>query len=175
MSLAFQEMQDMTVLMVYHFNAMRLPAISYLLTYSPSSERNEFDVSACEEIIQEKFPEVKIALPKTAADQLHMEARIFQEEKHFIKNKFNILEPLDGKFLDSKLIDLLFVPLLAFNLQGYRVGYGKGYYDLYLAGCRSDAIKIGFSFFDPLESIGDINQFDVPLNFCITPTRIYEF
>ena len=72
-------------------------------------------------------------------------------------------------------IDLVFVPLLAFDEKGYRIGYGKGFYDKYLADCRNDCIKAGFCYFDPLASIDDSNEFDVPLNLCITPQNVYVF
>ena len=104
-----------------------------------------------------------------------MDAYLIEENKLFIKNKFNILEPLDGEIIQPQLLDIIFVPLIAFDNKGYRVGYGKGFYDRYLPGCRKDAVKMGFSFFDAVDKIDDINEFDVPLNLCITPTYIYEF
>ena len=104
-----------------------------------------------------------------------MEAVLVEKDGLFIKNRFNILEPIGGATVQPKQLDLIFVPLLAFDVRGYRVGYGKGYYDRYLTQCRTDAIKVGFSFFDAIEYIEDIDEFDVPLNFCITPHRIYEF
>jgi 5-formyltetrahydrofolate cyclo-ligase len=67
------------------------------------------------------------------------------------------------------------VPLLAYDLKGNRVGYGKGYYDRFLAECRPDALKIGFSYFEPEEQINDTEDFDIPLNYCVTPHRCYEF
>ena len=95
--------------------------------------------------------------------------------KLFIKNRFNILEPLNGDVIPPEMLDLIFVPLLAFDRKGFRVGYGRGFYDRYLPACRRDVVKVGFSFFDPVDKIDDINEFDVPLNLCITPTCIYEF
>jgi 5-formyltetrahydrofolate cyclo-ligase len=70
---------------------------------------------------------------------------------------------------------MAFVPLVAFDRKGFRIGYGKGYYDRYLKRCRPSIPMIGFSFFDPVERIRDINEFDVPLSLCITPSGIYEF
>jgi 5-formyltetrahydrofolate cyclo-ligase len=67
------------------------------------------------------------------------------------------------------------VPLVIVDSGGNRIGYGKGFYDRYLSSCRTETVKIGFSFFEPVGLIKDINQFDVPLNLCITPLRIYEF
>ena len=72
------------------------------------------------------------------------------------------------------MIDMVFVPLLIFDKQGYRVGYGKGFYDKYLAQCRVDCLKVGFSYFEPIEIEGT-REFDVPLNLCITPNSIYVF
>ena len=72
-------------------------------------------------------------------------------------------------------VDLVLVPLLAFDTEGFRVGYGKGFYDRYLANCRADVVTIGFSYFGPVDKITDTGQFDVPLTYCITPQHTYEF
>jgi 5-formyltetrahydrofolate cyclo-ligase len=106
---------------------------------------------------------------------LDMEAGLVEREGLFIKNRFNILEPISGAIIQPGQLDVIFVPLVAFDTRGYRVGYGKGYYDKYLSRCRPDTVKVGFSYFDAVEYIEDIDDFDVPLNFCITPQRIYEF
>ena len=87
----------------------------------------------------------------------------------------NIYEPDKGDPVLANEIDIIFVPLLAFEDNGYRVGYGKGFYDIYLAECREDCIKAGFCYFDPLDSIDDLDEFDVPLNLCITPKNVYVF
>jgi 5-formyltetrahydrofolate cyclo-ligase len=104
-----------------------------------------------------------------------MEAHVLEEHGLFAKNKYNILEPIGNYVLQPDQVDLVFVPLLAFDRLGYRVGYGKGYYDRYLRRCRKDVITIGFSYFEPIDTIRDIDQFDVPLKYCITPSRLYEF
>jgi 5-formyltetrahydrofolate cyclo-ligase len=65
--------------------------------------------------------------------------------------------------------------LLAFDTRGYRVGYGKGYYDRFLTECRPDVIKVGLSFFEPEKQIDDINRFDIPLNYCVTPQQVFQF
>ena len=51
----------------------------------------------------------------------------------------------------------------------------KGFYDKYLKGCRKDCIKAGFSYFEPVDSISDRHDFDVPLDLCITPQNVYVF
>ena len=70
---------------------------------------------------------------------------------------------------------MVFVPLLAFDKKGHRVGYGKGFYDKFLSECKPDAIKIGLSFFEPEELITDVFESDVKLDYCVTPNSIHAF
>lgn len=106
-----------------------------------------------------------------------------QKMTHFVltdntvikKNKYNIPEPVDGIEVPSNKIDVVVVPLLAFDKKGHRVGYGKGFYDDFLKQCKPDVIKIGLSFFEPEELITDIFEGDVKLDFCITPDIVYPF
>ena len=170
-----EELTYKTALIAGKFDTLNYSPINYLLSYYPLRERNEFDVSICEKSVKEKFPAAQIAWPKMILNTSEMEAHLTDSNKLFIKNKFNILEPLDGDVVSPTMFDMVFVPQIAFNRKGYRVGYGRGFYDRYLVDCRTDVVKIGFSFFDPVDEIDDINDFDVPLNLCITPTCIYEF
>ena len=91
------------------------------------------------------------------------------------KNTYNIPEPEDGIEIDNDLIDVVFVPLLAYDQEGNRVGYGQGFYDRFLSKCRPSAKKIGLSFFDPVESISDVHPKDIRLDYCITPKGIHTF
>ncbi|MCY7293223.1 MAG: 5-formyltetrahydrofolate cyclo-ligase, partial [Ferruginibacter sp.] len=97
-----------------------------------------------------------------------------KEDTFFELNEYDIEEPIDGEEILPTAIELMMVPLLSFNTDGYRVGYGKGFYDKLIESCSPKLIKIGFSFFDA-EVIDDINKLDEKLNFCITPERIFEF
>jgi len=90
-------------------------------------------------------------------------------------NAYNIPEP------STKLppvpptdLDVIFIPLLQADTRGNRLGYGKGFYDRYLAFCRPDVIKIGLNFFEPIPSI-PAEKTDIPLDYLITPNRVYEF
>lgn len=91
------------------------------------------------------------------------------------KNHYNIPEPMDGIEIPSQKIELVFVPLLAFDIQGHRVGYGKGFYDKFLAECKPETIKIGLSFFEAETKIEGIFEADIPLDYCITPKQVYKF
>lgn len=89
--------------------------------------------------------------------------------------KFNVPEPKSSEEFNPKEIEVMFVPLLVCDQNGNRVGYGAGYYDEFLKECRSDLLKIGISFFEPISSIEDINSMDVPLDYCVTPVGIVSF
>jgi 5-formyltetrahydrofolate cyclo-ligase len=91
------------------------------------------------------------------------------------KNEYNIPEPIDGIEVPSHKMEVVFIPLLAYDTYGNRVGYGKGFYDKFLAECNPNTIKIGLSFFEPEELISDVNATDIQVNYCITPNRIIKF
>ena len=90
---------------------------------------------------------------------------------------WGILEPMEETSvrLNPTDIDVIFIPLLAVDTQGHRVGYGKGFYDRFLAQAKPDVIKIGLSLNEPIEPIEDLNTFDVALDFAITPLSTYRF
>ncbi|PKV48507.1 5-formyltetrahydrofolate cyclo-ligase [Aquimarina sp. MAR_2010_214] len=88
-------------------------------------------------------------------------------------NSWGIPEPVDGIPIPEDKIEVVFVPLLAFDQKGNRVGYGKGFYDKFLAKCNPNTLKIGLSFFSAEEEIENVTITDVSLDFCVTPTEIY--
>lgn len=89
-------------------------------------------------------------------------------------SKWGIPEPKANpeKLVKSQDLQIMFIPLLVFNQQGHRVGYGKGFYDQYLAQCNPDLIKIGLSLFDEPSEIDDVEETDVALNIVITPSSV---
>ena len=90
-------------------------------------------------------------------------------------NHWNIPEPVDGIPIENSKIDVIFVPLLCFDTQGHRVGYGKGFYDNFLSNCNPETITIGLSLFEAEDNIEDIYKGDILLNYCVTPQKIYQF
>ena len=162
-------------LLLIHFQTLRLPFLDYVLSFYPIEQNNEVNTFLITDYLHFKNPNLKICYPKTNLKDCTMQAIICNADSIFEANEFNIPEPLDTEVANPESIDLVIAPLLVFDLRGYRVGYGKGFFDRYLKECREDCIKVGFSYFDPLDSIDDANDFDVPLDFCITPQRTYVF
>jgi 5-formyltetrahydrofolate cyclo-ligase len=90
-------------------------------------------------------------------------------------NEIGIPEPNHGKIIKTEQFDYVFVPLLAFDNSGQRVGYGKGFYDRFLKKCSAHCQFVGLSLFDESVEISDVNRNDVKLDYCITPNKIIRF
>ena len=88
--------------------------------------------------------------------------------------RLGIPEPVSGIAILPEILDVVFVPLLAYDEKGHRIGYGKGFYDRFLKKCRPDTIFVGLSFFGPEPQI-DFEATDVPLHYCVTPEGILDF
>jgi 5-formyltetrahydrofolate cyclo-ligase len=89
------------------------------------------------------------------------------------KNSFDILEP-ENAFPFKSEPDMVLVPLVIVDKKGNRIGYGQGYYDRYLASLKNSVLKIGLSLEEPVEEI-IAEHFDVPVNYCVTPSEVYKF
>ncbi len=73
----------------------------------------------------------KVLIPKTYPKG-RMEFVVYDPQQ-LVKTSFGLLEPQgDLEVVDAYQIDLIHVPGLAFTTEGYRIGYGGGYYDRYL-------------------------------------------
>lgn len=104
-----------------------------------------------------------------------MDSVVLQDQALFAENQYGIEEPQGDDIVPPQAIDLIISPLLAFDLRGYRVGYGKGYYDRYFAACSPAMQKVGLSLFEPVEVISDTDPYDVPLDRVITAEATYTF
>lgn len=123
--------------------------------------------------LRHMIPGLTIAYPRITSRE-DMEAVIIHEDTVYDTNTWGITEPRGEQILPASAIDLVFAPLLVFDQKGYRLGYGKGYYDRFLSNC-TDAAIIGFSYFEPIREIADTHEFDLPLTIGITPDKLYEF
>jgi 5-formyltetrahydrofolate cyclo-ligase len=149
-----------------------LTSIRTIHVFLPIAEKKEPDTFLFIEWLALNHPGIKIIVPRADFDTALMMNYVYQGRDGLVKNLYNILEPEKGN-LHTGDIDLVLVPMLAFDFAGYRVGYGKGFYDRFLQGINT--LKVGLSFFGPVESIEDVNEHDVRLDMCITPGRIFRF
>ena len=135
-------------------------------------DQKEIDTTLIITLLQGKDKE--IVVPKIL-DSERLHHFLLTDQTHFKKNQWGIPEPVSGIEIDPKKLDVVFIPLLAFDKKGHRVGYGKGYYDRFLASCKPNCIKIGLSFFEQEQDLFSIDPTDVPLDYCVTPGKVYDF
>lgn len=155
------------------FSTVDLTRVNVLHCYLPIESKREPDTWLIINKIKKEFPGIRISIPKVKGDK--MENIYFEEFQQLKKVRWDILEPKQGSLTASEKVDLVIVPLLAFDQQGHRVGYGKGFYDRFLKECRPDCQKVGLSMFDPENQPIETNEHDVLLSLCITPTKEYRF
>lgn len=116
-----------------------------------------------------------IIIPRTDVAHNSLTNILLTDNTILRKNKWGIPEPVDGIEIPASSMQVVFIPLLAFDKLGNRVGYGKGYYDKFLAECSNDVVKIGLSFFEAEPAVEDLYSSDIPLDYCITPNTSYRF
>jgi 5-formyltetrahydrofolate cyclo-ligase len=158
----------------FSFPGFHLSSHRYLHLYLPIIGKKEIDTTLILKGLTENFPDIKIALSKSDFTNYSMQFFECTKETVLIENVYGIPEPDGGILIKPAQLDLVLVPLLLTDEAGNRIGYGKGFYDRFLAQCRPDCIKIGLSFEKPVPKIIP-DEFDVPLDFCITPEKIFDF
>jgi 5-formyltetrahydrofolate cyclo-ligase len=175
LALTVREINTAQDLILINFQQLPLPFIQIVHAYLPISENNEPDPQPLTDWLQFTNPGMQLAHPVSSTTDISMRHFICNEHTSYKIGHYRVPEPLDGIEIAPHLIDLALIPLLAFDLNGNRVGYGKGYYDRFLSQCRPEMLKIGLSFFSPVDSIEDADFFDKKLDFCITPDCVYAF
>ena len=159
------------------FEYFKIEKIGAIHCYLPLKKKQEIGTFQIIHTIQEQLPQTNVIVPRVVPNSNELEHYLWKPDIKLDLNKWGILEPnpeANNLFPISE-IELVIVPLLAYDTKGNRVGYGKGYYDQFLKKCKPNTIKVGLSFFEPVEEIIDTEPFDIPLNYCITPKKIWGF
>jgi len=155
------------------FTSFDLDAVTTFHCFVSIAKFNEVDTSSIFSTIWKQFPAVRTAAPRIVPARGVMRNLLYTANSELLENPWGIREPASGDAVEPIEIDMVLVPGLAFDQHGHRVGYGRGYYDRFLNNCRADCIKIGLSFFDPVDEIRDVHAGDVRLDFCITPGSVF--
>lgn len=167
-----EAIQTLSKQLLTQFSRLNFNGVKVLHIFLPIQEKNEPDTFLLIEWLREQHPDIKIIVPKSDFSTFLMTHHVLGDHKELQKNAFNILEPQQGEEHKGD-IDMVILPLLAFDSRGYRAGYGKGFYDRFLQ-CM-DTLKVGLSFFEVSEDIEDVNEHDLKLDLCITPGKLYDF
>lgn len=135
--------------------------------------KKEVDTYRIIDLIRNFNSEIDIVVPKTLKNG-HLENYLLNDNCVIETNKWGIPEPINGDLADEASIDLVLVPLIISDKHGDRIGYGKGFYDRFLAKIPN-AKKIGLSLLPNLDKIEFVEASDIKLDACITPSQVYHF
>ena len=154
-------------------NCLKLPIwhLEYYHIYLPIKAKAEIDTTLILTLLQGK--DKQVILPRIKGSEL--EHILLTDITKLKINGLGIPEPEKGIKISPEQIDVIFLPLLAWDKSGNRLGYGKGFYDNFLSLCKKNTIKVGRSFFDPVEMIIDIRSEDIQMDFCVNPEGIKKF
>ena len=143
----------------------------YIHLFLPIEGKAEIDTTLILALLQGR--DKQVVLPKVNGNSLqHI---LLTDSTKLRKNQWGILEPEQGIEVPVRQLDVVFIPLLAWDKKGQRVGYGKGFYDSFLADCKPAVIKIGLSLFEGINEIEGTRPEDVQMDYCVHPEGITAF
>lgn len=159
-------------LLLTQFKTLDLSETNSIHIFLPIVKKREPDTFLMIDWLQENHPQIQIVVSRANFEDHSMSHHPFSKAD-LKENAYHIPEPQTTTLFKGK-IDVVLVPLLAFDGRGYRVGYGKGFYDRFLSGIETK--KVGISLFEALsEDISDVHDDDIRLDLCITPKQIYNW
>lgn len=171
-ALADDEFLILNQLLLAQFKNLDFSEINSIHVFLPIVKKREPDTFLMIDWLQENHPNIHIVVSRANFEDHSMSHHPFSRED-LKENSYHIPEPQTTNVFNGQL-DVVLVPLLAFDKNGYRVGYGKGFYDRFLSGIETK--KVGVSLFEvTTEDISDVHEDDIRLDLCITPKQIYSF
>ena len=118
----------------------------------------------------------KLAFPLIEKNAETLIFKTTSSDKSFKLGKFNIPEPTNN---NKEIIpQLFFVPCLGFDLKGYRIGYGGGFYDKTFEKLKKLKLlfyTVGFAYDEQKQNKLPIEKFDYKLDFVLTEKQLYTF
>lgn len=172
-ALSEAQIEDMSLTIANQLLTLPIWEFEFYHLFLSIVERKEVNTDYILNILSGK--DKHIVISKSDFATLNMSHYLLTDSTTIKKNKWHIPEPVNGIPITPEQLDVVFIPLLAFDTSGHRVGYGKAFYDIFLAKCKPETLKIGLSFFEASEDISDVLESDVKLDYCVTPNKIYTF
>jgi 5-formyltetrahydrofolate cyclo-ligase len=146
------------------------PNIKHVHLFLPIGKLNEVDTFP----LLKKLQAAGFLVYTSVLDGGMLKTVVLPEDVALVEDKWGIPVPQSPVFADDGQIQLVLVPLLIFDIEGNRIGYGKGYYDSFLSRLSKNVLKLGLGFFSAVESIYP-EAHDIPLDACFTPDKDYNF
>jgi len=148
------------------------PSLDHFHLFFPIRKFQEIDTYLIRDFLERRH---KVIYTSYVSQTLNrMETVLLENQDEFVEDRFGIPIPKNLKPIGLEKIQVVFIPLLAVDQAGNRIGYGKGLYDQFLAVLNPEVLKVGLSIFGPIPALPK-ESFDIPLDYCITPKKIINF
>lgn len=151
----------------------------WLHVFLPLARRREPDTWPIIRRAWAELPGLGLAVPVVQPDGQTLKHYALTPATPLRASRWGIPEPaaLAATEVPAAAFDAVLVPLLAVDAAGQRVGYGAGFYDRFLAGCRPGTRFIGLNVLEeePVAAFADVLPTDVPLAACLTPDGVQWF
>lgn len=157
------------------FKNFNLENATWLHTFLPIKKQQELNIWPIIQTLRAEYPNIKLATSVSNFSKNSMDTYALEAGTIIKENAYGIPEPIGSRKISEKQLDIVLVPLLVADATGHRVGYGKGFYDRFLALCRPGAVCIGLSLFPLVAKIEDVSAHDQQLDFVITPAAVHVF
>jgi 5-formyltetrahydrofolate cyclo-ligase len=145
--------------------------LSFFHLFLPIGHLHEINTYIIKEFLESTQKKVYTSVIQ---DGLDMKTVVLNSDTMYAEGRFGVPVPVPALEVEPKILEVVLVPLLAFDRAGNRIGFGKGYYDVFLSHLRPEVIKLGLSYFSPEEKI-PCESHDVRLDFCLTKEAIFRF
>ncbi|MCB0399037.1 MAG: 5-formyltetrahydrofolate cyclo-ligase [Winogradskyella sp.] len=172
-TLQLEQIEDLSLAISNQLLRLNIWDKSFYHVFLSIEEQKEINTEYILNILSGK--DKNIVISKSNFEDISMSHFLLTDNTTIKKNHYNIPEPVDGIEIQSSQIDVVFVPLLAFDKTGNRIGYGKGFYDRFLSECNPETIKIGLSFFDAEKEVFETENNDIKLDYCVIPNQVFQF
>ncbi|MDQ3713790.1 MAG: 5-formyltetrahydrofolate cyclo-ligase, partial [Acidobacteriota bacterium] len=123
------------------FESFNLENIRFLQVFLAIEKNKEIKTSFIYKRLWRDFPRITTLVSRVDFQTITLENLKFTGDTKLVANKWQILEPVKSDAVEIEEIDAVLVPLLCFDENGFRVGYGMGFYDKFLSQCRTDCLK----------------------------------
>lgn len=151
---------------------LQMPEVRHIHIFFPIRRFNEVDTFPLFFKLKDKGYDLYTSEVNGSEDALN--TLYISKTSEFELDRWGIPMPVGANSVKPFSLQLVLIPLLAYDRSGNRLGYGKGYYDKFLATLDSKVIKVGLSFFPPEDQIPS-DDHDIGLDICITPDQIHHF
>jgi 5-formyltetrahydrofolate cyclo-ligase len=179
-----QEELEKRVLAAHYllFSRLMIHRYTTIHLFLPIKKNNEFDTWQIITTLRKDF-QADIFTSKCIDNENLLHCKLENSTKLNL-NQWGIEEPIDSSnglssemFFNEKHEHdiLILLPLLGFDKIGNRVGYGRGYYDRFLRYKTKKTKLVGLSLYEAIDRIEDTNEYDIKMDYCITPTKVWAW